>query len=77
MVVLAANGRGFCAGHHLNRSHVGDQPWQRRLLDDCSRMMMALNELPQPVIARVHGVATKSSEGGYFVYRHNINARAT
>jgi enoyl-CoA hydratase/carnithine racemase len=59
-VVLAANGRGFCAGHDLKemRSHVGDQAWQRRLFDDCSRMMVALTELPQPVIARVHGVAT-------------------
>ena len=60
VVVLAANGKGFCAGHDLKemRNHVGDQVWQRRLFDYCSRMMMALTELPQPVIARVHGVAT-------------------
>jgi enoyl-CoA hydratase/carnithine racemase len=60
VVVLAANGRGFCAGHDLKemRSHVGDQAWQRRLFDCCSRIMIALTELPQPVIARVHGVAT-------------------
>jgi enoyl-CoA hydratase/carnithine racemase len=59
-VVLAANGRGFCAGHDMKemRSHVGDEAWQRRLFDDCSRMMIALTKLPQPVIARVHGVAT-------------------
>jgi enoyl-CoA hydratase/carnithine racemase len=40
------------------RSHVGDERWQRRLFDRCSRMMIALTELPQPVIARVQGIAT-------------------
>ena len=60
VVVLAAAGRGFCAGHDLKemRGHAGDKAWQRRLFDDCSRLMMALTELPQPVIARVHGIAT-------------------
>lgn len=59
-VVLAAQGRNFCAGHDLKemRAHSGDTDWQRRLFDDCSRMMMALTRLPQPVIARVHGIAT-------------------
>jgi enoyl-CoA hydratase/carnithine racemase len=60
VVILAAEGRGFCAGHDLKelRAHAGNADWQRRLFDDCSRMMMALTRLPQPVIARVHGVAT-------------------
>src|SRR5207248_5118409 len=51
---------GFCAGHDLKemRAHADDKAWSRRLFDDCSRMMIALTELPQPVIARVHGVAT-------------------
>jgi enoyl-CoA hydratase/carnithine racemase len=60
VVILAAAGRGFCAGHDLKemRAHAGDHHWQRRLFDDCSRLMMRLTELPQPVIARVQGIAT-------------------
>ena len=59
-VVLAANGRGFCAGHDLKemRAHAGDKAWQRGLFDACSRMMMRFTEMPQPVVARVHGIAT-------------------
>src|SRR5262245_9046519 len=58
VVVLAAAGRAFCAGHDLNdlRSHV-DLEWQRRLFDACTRLMMQLTQIPQPVIARVHGAA--------------------
>jgi enoyl-CoA hydratase/carnithine racemase len=60
VVVLAAEGRGFCAGHDLKemRANSGDIAWQRRLFDDCSRMMLTLTRLPQPVVARVHGIAT-------------------
>ncbi len=60
VVILAAGGRGFSAGHDLKemRAHAGDKTWQRKLFDDCSRMMLALTRLPQPVIARVHGIAT-------------------
>jgi len=59
-VVLAANGRGFCAGHDLKemRRHAGDKAWQRGLFDACSRMMIRVTEIPQPVVARVHGIAT-------------------
>jgi len=58
-VVIAGAGKGFCAGHDLKelRSHV-DLDWQKELFDACSVMMLTLTRLPQPVIARVHGIAT-------------------
>lgn len=60
VVILAAAGKGFCAGHDLKemRAHSDDKSWQQTLFDSCSRMMVALTQLPQPVIARVHGIAT-------------------
>ena len=60
VVILAAGGKGFCAGHDLKemRAHAGDKGWQRELFDQCGRMMMSLTTLPQPVIARVQGIAT-------------------
>lgn len=60
VVVLAATGKGFSAGHDLKemRAHAGDKAWQRELFDACSRMMVRVTQLPQPVIARVHGIAT-------------------
>ena len=59
VVVLAGAGRGFCAGHDLRelRAHP-DRAWQRELFAACNRMMLAITALPQPVIARVHGIAT-------------------
>jgi enoyl-CoA hydratase/carnithine racemase len=60
VIVLAAAGKGFSAGHDLKemRAHAHDKQWQRELFDACARMMMRLTALPQPVIARVHGIAT-------------------
>src|ERR1700757_5293309 len=60
VVILAAEGKGFCAGHDLKemRAHAEDKGWQLSLFDSCSRMMITLTEIPQPVIARVHGIAT-------------------
>jgi enoyl-CoA hydratase/carnithine racemase len=58
VVVLAGAGKAFCAGHDLKemRSHP-DKAYQQALFRKCGRMMMKLVELPQPVIARVHGMA--------------------
>jgi enoyl-CoA hydratase/carnithine racemase len=58
-IVIAAQGKGFCAGHDLKemRAHP-DVEWQRELFGACGRMMQKLTQLPQPVIARVHGIAT-------------------
>jgi enoyl-CoA hydratase/carnithine racemase len=59
-VVLAATGPGFSAGHDLRelRAHADDPAWLRSLFDACAAMMVAIGELPQPVIARVHGLAS-------------------
>lgn len=58
VVVLAGAGKHFCAGHDLRemREHPAKK-WQRGLFDQCNRMMLSLIRLPQPVIARVQGVA--------------------
>ena len=60
VIVLAGSGRGFCAGHDLKEmhAHAADPTWQQQLFGDCNRMMQQLLTMPQPVIARVHGIAT-------------------
>ncbi len=60
VVILAAEGKGFCAGHDLKemRAHAGDPAWQQGLFTACNELMIHITELPQPVIARVHGIAT-------------------
>ncbi len=59
VVVIAAEGKGFCAGHDLKelRAHR-DIGWQRTLFERCNAMMQRLTTIPQPTIARVHGIAT-------------------
>ncbi len=59
VVVLAGTGRAFCAGHDLRemRAHE-DEAWLRNLFNQCGALMQRIGELPQPVVARVHGIAT-------------------
>ncbi|QDZ28713.1 enoyl-CoA hydratase [Noviherbaspirillum sp. UKPF54] len=59
VVVLAASGKAFCAGHDLKQMRA--QPsheYYRKLFNQCSKMMLAIQHMPQPVIARVQGIAT-------------------
>ncbi|MBS0389698.1 MAG: enoyl-CoA hydratase [Proteobacteria bacterium] len=59
VVVLAAAGKAFCAGHNLkDMAAHPDLAWYQDLFAQCSRMMLAIHKLPVPVIARVHGMAT-------------------
>lgn len=59
VVVLAAHGRAFCAGHDLKEMRAEPaQAMYERLFAQCGRMMMTLQRLPVPVLARVQGIAT-------------------
>ena len=58
VLVLAARGPVFCAGHDLGEMVGRSEEEYRELFTLCSRVMLALRRLPQPVIARVHGLAT-------------------
>ena len=59
VVVLAGAGKAFCAGHDLKemRSNPAKE-FQKALFRQCSKLMLTLVRMPQPVIARVHGIAT-------------------
>jgi enoyl-CoA hydratase/carnithine racemase len=58
-VVVLGAGKAFCAGHDLKQMKANPSlEYYQRLFDDCSRLMMRIQTLPQPVIARVHGIAT-------------------
>jgi enoyl-CoA hydratase/carnithine racemase len=59
VVVLGGAGKAFCAGHDLKQMKANpSQEYYERLFEDCSRLMLRIQALPQPVIARVHGIAT-------------------
>jgi enoyl-CoA hydratase/carnithine racemase len=57
-VVLAGHGPVFCAGHDLGELAEADLAAVRRMLETCQRVMLTLHEMPQVVVARVHGLAT-------------------
>ena len=59
VVIIAANGKAFCAGHDLKEMRRSDdRTAHQALFDRCGRMMMSIHRLPQPVIAAVNGIAT-------------------
>lgn len=59
VVVLAGAGRAFCAGHDLKEMLATPSlEYYQALFALCSKMMLTIQRMPQPVIARVHGVAT-------------------
>ena len=59
VVVIAANGKAFCAGHNLKEMRANaDEAFQRALFQQCSQMMLTINRMPQVVIAKVQGIAT-------------------
>src|SRR6059058_3925876 len=59
VVVIAAEGKAFCAGHDLKEMQADPSlEYYERLFAQCSEMMLAIQRLPVPVIARVHGIAT-------------------
>jgi enoyl-CoA hydratase/carnithine racemase len=59
VLVVAGAGKAFCAGHDLKQMRADpSMAYYERLFAQCTRMMMSLQGLPVPVIARVHGIAT-------------------
>jgi enoyl-CoA hydratase/carnithine racemase len=58
VVVIAGAGKAFCAGHDLKEVRARhDEKFVRDVFARCSRIMVNLTQMPQPVIARVHGFA--------------------
>ncbi len=59
VLVIAARGKAFCAGHDLKEMRANpNRGYYENLFKKCGRMMMSMIRLPQPVITRVHGLAT-------------------
>ena len=58
-VVIAAEGKAFCAGHHLKEMLAHPElTYYQKLFAQCTRMMLSIQHLPVPVIAKVQGLAT-------------------
>ncbi|AFO91157.1 enoyl-CoA hydratase [Phaeobacter inhibens] len=64
VVILAGRGKAFCAGHDLRemtagrQAEDGGQTYFADLFARCTEVMLGLQQIPQPVIAQVHGIAT-------------------
>jgi len=57
-IILAANGPVFCSGHDFADMVERDLDAMRELLTVCTELMRTMQRVPQPVVARVHGIAT-------------------
>jgi len=58
-VVIAGAGKAFCAGHDLKQMRANhSKAYMQKLFRQCGKVMMTISEMPQPVIARIHGIAT-------------------
>jgi enoyl-CoA hydratase/carnithine racemase len=58
VIILKANGKHFCAGHYLKEMIDGNVAEYRFIFSQCTTMMKMIHQVPQVVIAQVHGVAT-------------------
>ncbi len=58
VVIIAATGAAWCAGHDLSELSRRDLAFYRHEFDLCARLMQAVQTIPQPVIAQVHAIAT-------------------
>jgi enoyl-CoA hydratase/carnithine racemase len=59
VVILAAAGKAFCAGHDLKEMRREPSlPYYQQLFEQCTKLMLSVQSLPVPVIAKVQGVAT-------------------
>jgi len=59
VVVIAGAGKAFCAGHDLKQMRANHgKDYMQNLFRQCGRVMTTITAMPQPVIARVHGIAT-------------------
>ena len=58
VVILAGYGPAFCSGHDLGEMVDRDAAFYDRLFLACTELMTAIQTIPQPVVARVHGIAT-------------------
>jgi enoyl-CoA hydratase/carnithine racemase len=57
-IVVEGAGVAFSAGHDLSEMVARDLPFYQRLFDSCTELMETIHRVPQPVIAKVHGIAT-------------------
>ncbi|MGA7871581.1 MAG: enoyl-CoA hydratase, partial [Candidatus Binatus sp.] len=57
-VIIAGNGPAFSAGHDLGELKGRDLAFYRYEFDLCAQLMLTIQAIPQPVIARVHAIAT-------------------